>query len=141
MTAGRGARVAILGLSYKPNTPVIEESQGLALAAALARAGYRVRVSDPQAMASLPETLPAGVERADTADAAVADADVVAIITPWTVYRSLRFAAGSHARAVVDPWRMIDPASVAPEVTLIRLGMGDWREGIDEEPGLLRARS
>ena len=48
-----GGRVAILGLSYKPNTEVIEESQGFALALALLEKGFRVVVSDPEAMPGL----------------------------------------------------------------------------------------
>ena len=43
---------AILGLSYKPHTPVVEEPQGIMLAKALKDAGYSVIAHDP--MASVP---------------------------------------------------------------------------------------
>src|SRR5262249_51520685 len=42
--------VAVLGLSYKPHTPVIEESQGIMLAKALAREGFEVIAHDPMAL-------------------------------------------------------------------------------------------
>jgi UDPglucose 6-dehydrogenase len=42
--------VGILGLSYKPDTSVIEQSQGIEIAALLAQAAYRVRVFDPQCL-------------------------------------------------------------------------------------------
>ena len=41
-----GGRVAVLGLTYKPNTPVIEESQGVMLAKALHDAGMEVLAHD-----------------------------------------------------------------------------------------------
>ncbi len=48
--ACRGGTVGILGISYKPDTEVIEESQGLMLAKQLANEGCRVCVYDPAAM-------------------------------------------------------------------------------------------
>ena len=47
--AKAGTRIAILGLSYKPQTPVVEESHSVKLAAKLADAGYVVVVHDPLA--------------------------------------------------------------------------------------------
>jgi UDPglucose 6-dehydrogenase len=56
-SAEPGETVAVLGLSYKPHTPVIEESQGVALAAMLADAGYKVTVFDPLAHAAATSVL------------------------------------------------------------------------------------
>jgi len=42
--------VAILGLSYKPHTHIVEESQSVILAQRLADSGYEVSVHDPKAM-------------------------------------------------------------------------------------------
>jgi hypothetical protein len=50
--AAPGARVAVLGPSYKPDTQVVEKSQGIALAAQLGEAGYVVSVYDPIAMSA-----------------------------------------------------------------------------------------
>ena len=47
--AKAGTRIALLGLSYKPQTPVVEESHSVKLAARLADAGYIVSVHDPLA--------------------------------------------------------------------------------------------
>lgn len=127
--AAPGSRVAILGLSYKPNTPVIEESQGLALAAALSDAGYNVSVTDPEAMSSLPAELPARVIRAESAEAAIKDADVSVIMTAWAAYRELPgslFGKGAKAQTVVDPWRIIRTEELDPSVRYVRLGKGDW---------------
>jgi UDP-glucose 6-dehydrogenase len=50
--AKAGTRIALLGLSYKPQTPVVEESHSVKLAARLADAGYIVSVHDPLAQAA-----------------------------------------------------------------------------------------
>jgi UDPglucose 6-dehydrogenase len=120
--AAPGAEVAILGLSYKPHTPVIEESQGLALARALGARGYRLRLSDPAALAGLPADATGATRRCASAAEAIAGADVAVIMTPWPEYRDLPLGAPGAPAAVIDPWRMLDPATVPAGITLLRLG-------------------
>lgn len=120
--AAPGAEVAILGLSYKPHTPVIEESQGLALARALGARGYRLRLSDPAALAGLPADATGATRRCASAAEAIAGADVAVIMTPWPEYRDLPLGAPGAPAAVIDPWRMLDPAAVPAGITLLRLG-------------------
>jgi len=55
----RGARVAVLGMSYKPDTVVIEESQGVMLAQRLHGDGYRVTIHDPLSGTAAAQVLPA----------------------------------------------------------------------------------
>ena len=54
--------VAVLGLSYKPHTPVIEESQGIMLAKALADEGFEVVAHDPMALGPAQSVLGATVQ-------------------------------------------------------------------------------
>ena len=68
--------VAVLGLSYKPGTHVTEESQGIAIAEGLARAGYRVLVSDPAALDAAMCVLGDRAEAVADPDACVAAADL-----------------------------------------------------------------
>jgi UDPglucose 6-dehydrogenase len=62
-----GSKVGILGLSYKPETAVIEESQGLALAARLSGDRREVYVHDPMALASAISSSTIGFRRWETA--------------------------------------------------------------------------
>jgi UDPglucose 6-dehydrogenase len=124
-----GSRVAILGLSYKPDTAVIDESQGIALALKLLEGGFHVVVSDPEALPGLRSLLDERIECAASAEEAIRVADAVAIMTPWATYRSIPpawFGRGEQAKVVVDPWRVVASASLDPAVRHIRLGMGDW---------------
>lgn len=142
--AAPGATIAILGLSYKPNTPVVEESQGVALARALMSAGYAVRVSDPEAMANGDLALPPGAFAATTTEEAASGEDVIAVMTPWAEYRDLPALisrSGARPLAIVDPWRVVAEGAQLPEgARLIRPGVGDWNFAA-AEPARRRANA
>jgi UDPglucose 6-dehydrogenase len=100
-----GDPVAVLGLSYKPDTYIVEESAGLHLAQKLKRLGHRVFVHDFMAN---PSNSPALIEfeMLDTlADIAGRnDLRAVAICCPWPGYRTLTVPAKA---AVFDPWGLL----------------------------------
>lgn len=123
-----GATIALLGMSYKPDTAVIEESQGVALAGILARQGYRVIVSDPLASEAASAVLGAAAEATPDAAAAVRQADLVVIMTPWPDFKKIpaeAFRRGPDAVTVIDPWRVIDAGSSGAKV--VHLGSGGWK--------------
>jgi UDPglucose 6-dehydrogenase len=102
--------VAVLGLSYKPHTPVVEASQGVMLAEILADAGRRVVVFDPIALDNAKSKLADKVAFASSAVAAIEQADVVVVMTPSPEYAALTrdpFCAAGRTRVVVDPWGVI----------------------------------
>lgn len=118
-------RVAVLGLAYKPETNVVEESVGLHLALELAARGREVAAHDPAAIDTAQRSL-TGVDviLANTVVEAVADADVVVVTTPWKEFADLSSAYDRNARtsAVIDCWRIIDRASLPDHVTYVPLG-------------------
>lgn len=129
-----GERVAILGLSYKPHTAVIEESHSVALAAMLFKAGFAVTVHDPLANAAGHAVLKDKATVAATAEEAIRDAEAVVVMTPWPQFKELAWNAGladSGQRTVIDPWGI---GKACPGVRLVRLGTGAWRaEGKRQE--------
>jgi UDPglucose 6-dehydrogenase len=105
-----GATAGVLGLAYKPNTEVIEESQGVAIAQALLDAGARVAVYDPAAMERAKRTLRGNVIFAASAAECVQQSDVLAITTPWAEFQDLPPAAFQRRRGsitVLDCWRVL----------------------------------
>jgi UDPglucose 6-dehydrogenase len=102
--AGPADTIAILGLSYKPDTYIVEESAGLYLAQNLKRRGYRVLVHD---FGATPVNSPALHEFEVLSDvdslAARGDVKVAVLCCPWPQYRDVRFAPGT---AVVAPWKI-----------------------------------
>jgi UDPglucose 6-dehydrogenase len=108
----RGQTAAVLGLSYKPLSHVVEESQGVALALAMVEAGMRVIGYDPLAADGARSAFRDKALVAETIEAALADAALVVVTTPDARFRTLRaedFLGGKEAVTVVDCWRCLDP--------------------------------
>ncbi len=119
-----GAWVAVLGLAYKPDTPVIEESQGVMIARCLAEAGFSVAVHDPVALEAASAVLGDGVMVVSEAEAAIDAAEVIVITTPSQSYARLSpavFAQRGRRRTVVDCWRIL-PVAVAEVADVLHLG-------------------
>ncbi len=96
--------VAVLGLSYKPDTYIVEESAGLHLAQHLKRHGYKVVVHDYGAK---PANAPALHEFDVLADPATLatrnDVKVAVLCCPWPQYKNVTFAPGT---TVLAPWKI-----------------------------------
>jgi UDPglucose 6-dehydrogenase len=113
-----GRTVAVLGLSFKPNTSDVREAPALYLCRALAAAGARLQVFDPVARAEAAHALNDIADRmvyaADAYEAAVG-ANAVVIMTEWNEFRSLdleRLATLMSGRVLVDPRNILDLARV-----------------------------
>ncbi|MGE0500566.1 MAG: UDP-glucose/GDP-mannose dehydrogenase family protein [Rhizobiaceae bacterium] len=113
-----GKTVALLGLTFKPNTDDIREAPAIAIAGGLLAAGATVRAYDPQGMDAARAEL-ADVHYASDPYDAAAGAHVLVIVTEWDEFRALdleKVGAAMAARSIVDMRNIYR----APEVT--RLG-------------------
>lgn len=84
----RGKTIALLGLTFKPNTDDMRESPAISIAQALQDAGASVRGYDPEGMNQAALVMD-GVELASDAYTCVDGADAVAIVTEWNQFRAL----------------------------------------------------
>jgi UDPglucose 6-dehydrogenase len=84
----RGRTIAVLGLTFKPNTDDTRDSPAIPLITALQDMGARVRAYDPAGMAQAKQQLPA-VTYCESAYAAAEAADVLVIATEWEQFRAL----------------------------------------------------
>ena len=84
----RGKTIAVLGLTFKPNTDDMRDAPALAIIPALQDAGARIRAYDPEGMEQAAQQLEK-VEFADSAYACVEGADALAIVTEWDAFRGL----------------------------------------------------
>ena len=84
----KGKTVALLGLTFKPNTDDMRDAPSLDIAPALVAAGATVRAFDPEGMAEAAHLLP-DVQMTDSAYAAAQGADAVVIVTEWDPFRAL----------------------------------------------------
>ena len=115
----------ILGLAYKPDTDVIEESQGLGIAKELLARGASVMVYDPAAMENARPLLRGKVSFAGSAAECAGKSDVIAITTPWPEFRSLSaedLKIGKHRPVIVDCWRVLSYGRFGEAAEFLALG-------------------
>jgi UDPglucose 6-dehydrogenase len=108
----RGKRVALLGLTFKPNTDDMREAPSIVLASRLLAEGSEVRGWDPVAR---PGELMKGVAVCETVLEAVTDADAAVIVTEWGELKDLaspEVREAMHTPLIVDGRNMLDPAQV-----------------------------
>jgi UDPglucose 6-dehydrogenase len=108
-----GKRVAVLGLAFKPESDDVRDSPALDVAVRLRGLGAKVTASDPQAIENARRAHPQ-LTYAESAEAALADADVVVLVTEWRAYRDLdpvAVAALARGRTVVDGRNVLDAAA------------------------------
>jgi UDPglucose 6-dehydrogenase len=120
-----GGVAGVLGLSYKPDTGVIEESQGIAITVELLKRGARVVVYDPAAMENGRTQLRGNIIFAASAAECARQADVVAITTPWDDFKRLSAGDFKEGAAVIDCWRVLAPGALPESASLVRLGLAD----------------
>jgi UDPglucose 6-dehydrogenase len=92
----KGKTVALLGLTFKPNTDDMREAPSLAIAPALLAAGAKVRAHDPEGMAEARKLMP-DLVYCDDPYAAMTGADAVVLLTEWNSYRALDLARMKQA--------------------------------------------
>jgi UDPglucose 6-dehydrogenase len=86
----RGKRVAVLGLTFKPNTDDMREAPSLSIIQALEDAGARIAAYDPEGMKAAAALLPKVNFGTSAYDVALG-ADALVIVTEWNEFRSLDF--------------------------------------------------
>jgi UDPglucose 6-dehydrogenase len=115
----------ILGMAYKPNTDVVEESFGLLLAQELISQGITTMVYDPAAGENAIKSLGEQAGYCASAAECIQRSDVVVIATPWEEFKHIDLDSpiqNGRPRAVIDCWRMLDPKSLRNTFEYLPLG-------------------
>ena len=111
----RDKTIAVLGLTFKPNTDDMRSAPSLTIVPALQGAGARVKAFDPKGGKAARDLLP-GVAFAEGPYDCVAGADALVIITEWEVFRALdltRVKAAMRQPVVVDLRNIYRPQDMA----------------------------
>jgi UDPglucose 6-dehydrogenase len=110
----RGKSVAVLGLTFKPNTDDMRDAPSLAVVQSLQDAGVTVRAFDPEGMEAAKAMMPGVIFCKDAYEAATG-ADAVTIVTEWDTFRALdlrRLASVMTAPVMVDLRNVYRPDDV-----------------------------
>ena len=114
LEAARGKKVALLGLTFKPNTDDMRDSPAIAVAQTLTDAGVEVSAYDPEGMEIAAPLMPE-VSMANDPYAAIKGADAVVIVTEWDAFRALdlkRVKELANAPVLVDLRNIYRPDDV-----------------------------
>jgi UDPglucose 6-dehydrogenase len=129
-----GSSIAVLGLSYKPNTHVIEESPGIYLCEELAKRGYRVYAHDDMAVAESSAVLEGKARVSDSVDETLKEASVVIITKGEPSYINLtadEISRDRESTILIDVWRLRKDLSSEPKIQYMPAGIC-----IDPVPGV-----
>jgi UDPglucose 6-dehydrogenase len=110
-----GKTIAVLGVTFKPNTDDMRDAPALVILPALIEAGARLKAYDPEGMANARSEID-GVEWCDDAYSAMAEADALVILTEWNAFRALdleRVKQLMAAPVMIDLRNVYDPESMA----------------------------
>ncbi|MFL1462863.1 UDP-glucose dehydrogenase family protein [Roseococcus sp. DSY-14] len=110
-----GKTVAVLGLTFKPETDDMRDAPSLAILPLLAQAGATLRAFDPEGMPFARQMLPEGIHYARNALDAAQGADALVLLTEWNEFRALapaRLAEAMAGRVVVDLRNVWEPAAM-----------------------------
>jgi UDPglucose 6-dehydrogenase len=111
----KGKTVAVLGLTFKPNTDDMRDAPSLDIVPALQAAGAKIQAHDPEGMEAASKMLP-DVTFCSGPYEAAKDASVLVLITEWDVYRALdldKLKAALLAPSIVDLRNVYVPADMA----------------------------
>lgn len=84
----RGRRVAVWGLSFKPDTDDMRDAPSIGIIAALVKKGAKVSAYDPRAITKAKKVLPTGIKFSSAAHGALKNADALLILTEWDEFKN-----------------------------------------------------
>ena len=112
----QGKTVAVLGLTFKPETDDMRDAPSVPIIHRLAEQGASIHAFDPVGMDQARSLLPSGVAFCASAYEAAEKADVLVVVTEWNEFRALapeRLAQTMRGRTVIDLRNVFDPAAMA----------------------------
>ncbi|MGB5483208.1 UDP-glucose dehydrogenase family protein [Parasphingorhabdus sp.] len=121
----RGKKVALLGLTFKPNTDDMRDAPSIAIAQTLIDGGAEVAAYDPEGMELAKGIMPA-VKMADSSYKAAEQADAVVIVTEWDAFRALdlkKLSRVMKGNVLVDLRNIYNPSEVA-QTNLVYTSIG-----------------
>ncbi len=113
-----GKRIAILGLTFKPNTDDMRDAPSLAILPTLASEGAELAAYDPAGMDEAREML-SGVSWCESAYETMEDADALVIITEWNEFRALDLA---RVKSLMRQPRLVDLRNIYNPAEMARAG-------------------
>jgi UDPglucose 6-dehydrogenase len=119
-------RIAMLGLTYKTDTNVIEESAAIKIAEELIEEKCHLSVFDPAGMHNARQILGDGVTYASSIEECLRDAECCIIATPWPEFKKLKpsdFTKNMRKPYLIDCWRIYDRNEFGAKLNYRAIGL------------------
>ncbi|HTZ70749.1 MAG TPA: UDP-glucose/GDP-mannose dehydrogenase family protein [Acetobacteraceae bacterium] len=111
----RGKTIAVLGLTFKPETDDMRDAPSIPIVGRLVEDGASVRAFDPEGMAQARPLLPPGVAYCRDAMDAAAGADLLVVLTEWNEFRAIapqRLREAMRGDLIIDLRNLYEPAAI-----------------------------
>ena len=110
-----GKQIAVLGLTFKPQTDDMRDAPALSILPKLIENGARIRAHDPKGMQAAKELLPSAVTYCEDIFEAITDSDAIVIMTEWHEYRGLpldRIMKAMKGNVFIDLRNVYEPSTM-----------------------------
>jgi UDPglucose 6-dehydrogenase len=110
-----GKTIAVLGLTFKPETDDMRDAPAVSILPALIERGAKINAHDPQGMEEARKILPEGVTYFSDIYETIEQADAIVLLTEWNVYRGLdiqQLRQRMRGNAFVDLRNVYEPATM-----------------------------
>ena len=110
-----GKKIAVLGLTFKPETDDMRDAPAVAILPALVERGASIRAHDPQGIEEARKVLPEEIEYCSDILETVTNADAIVLLTEWNVYRGLDAKAlrkRMRGNVFIDLRNVYEPATM-----------------------------
>lgn len=118
--------VAVLGLTYKPDTNIVEESASLAIAKALLQEGASVSVYDPAGIVNARQILGDAPRYSSSVLECLKGSEFCIVATPWREFQSLKpadFIENMKKPVLLDCWRIFDRKNFSKGMEYLAIGL------------------
>jgi UDPglucose 6-dehydrogenase len=119
--------IAILGLSFKPNTDDMREARAIPIINQLLKEGAKITAYDPVAVSNAKSIFQDRIYYASTAIECLKNADCCIIVTEWDEFKKLKpqsFVKNMRRPILIDGRRIYDPKLFGQKLTFVAIGIG-----------------
>jgi UDPglucose 6-dehydrogenase len=124
----KGRKIAILGLSFKPDTDDMREARSVKIIDQLLKQGAKVTAYDPMAMPNTKKILKERIKYASSAVECLKKADCAMLVTEWKEFKKLSpedFLQNMRKPILIDGRRMYDPERFSKKLRYVGIGLGE----------------
>ncbi len=124
----KGKKIAILGLSFKPDTDDMREARSIEIMKKLLKKGAKITAYDPMATSNAKAIMKEKINYASSAIDCLKGADCAILVTEWEEFKKLKpedFIQNMRKPILIDGRRIYDPKKFSKKMRYIAIGLGE----------------